>query len=397
MSTNIPEVLQYVILEQGKKYDPNHLVLEDLFDPRVISQSIYECTRSKMWKSSVSYAKFYSDYLTYEINQEILSEAYELDDLFHTVINERGKERLLSSLTFKDRVIEKILNQGFILPLFRPRLIYDNCASLQDRGIHFALNRLEAMIRKMYIHYGKNFYVAKCDIKSYFDNIPHQYLYQKFIRYTYDSRILLLIEKILNQYMIDPAIHNGEKIPFGIGLGGEVAQSFGILCLDDLDHIMKEHSEYKSECYIRYMDDFIFMDTDKNSLKYKMDFIRYYLNQIGGLYLNENKSFISHINQGVKFLKVHFYINENGQIYKHPDSKSFKREKRKLYKLYDLYINGNNISFDNIYHSYQSWRGYIYSVSDIVNIIGIYDQLYEELFNEDTIIERIINMNNNKN
>lgn len=388
MSTNIPYKVQLVHEQNSLIYRPCDVKLEQLFDLSVINQAIYECQRSKMWKSSVTYNTFYNDYTANDIYNSIMSGTYQLDPLFHTIINERGKERLISSLTFRDRVVEKILNQGFILPLFRPKLIYNNCASLEDRGIHFALNRLEVMMFKMFQKYGKNYYVAKCDIKSYFDNISHIYIYNKFDRYIMDKRIIYLIGMVLEQFRLDIAIHNGEQVPFGIGLGGEVSQSIGILCLDELDHILTEDPAYKSEGYIRYMDDFIILDNDLDRLKYKMMFIEQYLNTIG-LRLNKNKSNISNINQGIKFLKVHFYISDTGAIYRHPYQKSFKRENKKLHKLHNLHINNDNISLENIKQSYNSWRGYINSVSDIQNIIGIYDDLYDHLFNEDTVIDRI--------
>lgn len=390
MSSYIPDMVKYIVESEGKEYKAQYITLEQLYDLRIIKQAIHECTRSKMWKSSVSFSKFYTDYLACEIQSQILSGTYTPDKLFHTVIWERGKERLLSSLTFKDRVVEKILNQGYILPLFRPKLIYNNCASLENRGIHFALNRLEVAMSKMYKRYGKNFYVVKCDVKSYFDNIPHTYLYSIFNRYSFDNRISKLIADILCQFMWDTAIHNGEVIPFGIGLGGEVAQSFGIICLNELDHILTENQQYKAKQYIRYMDDFILFENDLQVAQFKLDFVQNYLNQIGGMYLNTNKSKITHIDDGIKFLKVHFYLTNNGEIYRHPCQESFKREKRKLKRMYDLYVNGNNITLENIKQSYMSWRGYINTVSDIENIISIYDDIYNDQFDpERIIIERI--------
>ena len=391
MSTAIPNVLKQITEQNGKVYRPCDVRLEELFDISVIYQAIYEAQRGKMWKSSVTNNVFYRDYLAHEIHQSILSGTYQLDPLFHTIINERGKERLISSLTFRDRVVEKVLNQGFILPLFVPKLIYTNCASLQDRGIHFALNHLEQMMYKMYLKYGKNYYVAKCDIKSYFDSIPHEYMYNIFDRYTMDKRIMWLVGSILEQFRMDSDIHNGDNVPYGIGLGGEVSQSFGTLCLNELDHIMTEDPKLKAECYIRYMDDFIFMGKDLDKLKEKMQFIYYYLKNLN-LKMSKNKCSISHINEGIKFLKVHFFISNSGQIYKHPCQKSFKREIVKLYKMHNLFINNDPITLQNIEQSYYSWRGYINSVSDIPNIISIYDDLYNNLFNyENVITDRITN------
>ena len=60
--------------------------------------------------------------------------------------------------------------------------------------------------------------------------------------------------------------------------------------------------------------------------------------------------------------------------------------------MHNLFINNDPITLQNIEQSYYSWRGYINSVSDIPNIISIYDDLYNNLFNyENVITDRITN------
>lgn len=50
----------------------------------------------------------------------------------------------------------------------------------------------------------------------------------------------------------------GEK---GLGLGSQISQIMELLVLNDLDHFIKERLHIKH--YIRYMDDFILIHSDK--------------------------------------------------------------------------------------------------------------------------------------
>lgn len=371
------------------------ITLETIFNPMNIELAIRECARCKLWKDSVIEGYVYSDYKTHTILYHIFYDpnGYIFDPLFHTTIFERGKERLICSLTFKDRIIHKLLNQCYILPIFRNKLIYDNMASLEGRGIHRALFRLEAMLQKSIRKFGMNFYIAKCDIKSYFDNIPHQYMFEYLDRYTKDKRIMDLIYRILQQYKYDPYIHNGEICDSGIGLGGEVAQSFGILCLNELDHIMKENPYLKVPHYIRYMDDIIMIDKDKKRLEFCINYMDSWLKELG-MFLSPNKTNIMHASEGVKFLKVHFYPKENGFVLMVPNKKAYKKQRIKLIKMKELLMQGEIASVNDIYNAYMSYRGYAMTSGNGYNMINHIDQLFDYLFEEEfenQYVEELVN------
>lgn len=369
----------------------NNIKFEDVFSYYTLKDSFSQCKINTNWKDSVILFDAFSDYKIREILDKLYDNTFFFDPLFHTKIYERGKERLICSLSIKDRIVQKCLNQNYILPMFRPKLIYDNCASLKGKGVDFALRRLKAHLQKAYNLYGNNFYIAKLDIKSYFDSIPHNYIFNIFERHTSDYRLLDMIAKILYQYQIDSWIHNGENVPFGIGLGGEVPQSMGILCLDELDHMFKEY--YQIPYMVRYMDDIILIHQDYNYLSSVIYGASNYLNSLN-MRFNENKTTILHSSQGVLFLKFHFYLGENNrEIYIKPYKKSIKREKRKLNKMSELYRNGEIESWKDVLQSYYSYRGHI-NRGNSYNEVNILDQLIENLTPdqhdfEDIMIQRI--------
>lgn len=329
-----------------------------------------------MWKNSVIEFDSFSDFYIIDILERLYrNKSFYMTPFFHTKINEKGKERLICSLTIRDRIIQKAINQNFLLPAFIPSLIYDNMASIKNRGIDRAVNRLICHLQKAYRNYGNNFYILKCDIKSYYDSISHERCLNLASKYKKDERIIQIFNILFRLYKYDSFIHNGEFVDFGIGLGGEVPQSFGIIYLNEFDHICKE--KLFIPYYIRYADDIILIHNDKEYLKYCLFYLSDYLNSIS-LQFNRNKTMILNCTQGVKFLKFHFNISNSGKVFIIPDKKGIKREKKKLYKFYNL-LEDERITFSDILQNYSSWKGYI-NKSNSYELINYMDQLFNELF-----------------
>jgi len=57
-------------------------------------------------------------------------------------IKERGKDRKITPIHINDRVIQKVLCDYLLTPLFTPKLIYDNGASLPNKGVSFTRKRV---------------------------------------------------------------------------------------------------------------------------------------------------------------------------------------------------------------------------------------------------------------
>ena len=371
--------------------DNNSNLFDQAFSLSSLYNSLDQCIVGTIWKESVMNYYLYRDYYLNWLHCALYSGNFNFSPLFHTKITEHGKERLVCSLTIQDRIVQKSINQRILLPTFRNKLIYDNCASLKCRGVDFAINRLYAHMQKAYENFNSNFYIAKLDIHHYFDSISHNYILSIIDRYIKEPRIVDLISRILYQYRQDSWIHNGENVPFGIGLGGEIPQSFGIICLNELDHIIKEqlHIPYM----VRYMDDIVLIHQDRDYLVKCLNYISEYLYTIG-LILNKNKTTIVPAKEGILFLKFHFYLGNNiREIYIKPNKKSIKNEKRKLIKMVELFKEGYIILPSDIKQSYDSWKGHIQRADSYIEQI-IMDQLFENILTnyiiEDTIINRAI-------
>ena len=352
--------------------------LEEIINIPNLYNAVDECSQGLMWKESVARSVQFRDIVIYNIMHDFYdTQGYLFDKLYHTIIYERGKERLICSNTIRDRIVGKVFNQNFLLPSFVPSFIYDNSASISNKGIDFELDRVELFLHNAYIEYqGTNFYTLKLDIKKYFDNIYHPYILDNINKYTQDQRIMNYFRNMLYNFQVDSCIHNGENSLNGIGLGGEPSQSFGLICLNEFDHIAKEIFHFKY--YVRYMDDILIIFNDK---KYLIDFYNYADNHIKlflHMQLNYNKSNIISISEGVLFLKVHFYVSNTGVIYRKVYKATIKRIKNKMNKFSDM-LNEGTIRFTDIRCYYSSVRGSLLR-ADCYNEISALDQLFNTLY-----------------
>ena len=361
--------------------DQKYYRLENIINIPNLYNSLSDCTRGLMWKESVVRASEFSDILINSIMSDFYyNKNYVFDKLFHTYVNERGTQRLICSTTIRDRIVQKAFNQNFLLPAFKNTFIYDNTASLKGKGINFAINRLKYFMHNAYIEYGgNNFYVLKLDIRKYFDNIYHPYILNKISEHTDDQRVLNYFINMMYNFQYDEYIHNGENIPSGVGLGGEVPQSFGLICLNEFDHIAKE--KYKFKYYVRYMDDIIILFNDKLYLENFLLFADNYIKTILNMNFNYHKTSITNISEGILFLKIHFYIDNNGGIYKQVYKKTIKRTKQKMRSLKDL-LDNNIVTFSDINRFYNSIRGSI-SRCNCYDEINALDELFNTLYIND--------------
>ena len=135
-----------------------------------------------------------------------------------------------------------------------------------------------------------NFYCLKCDVKKFFDNINHDILINTLKREIENSDILSLIEEVVFSFQ-------KEK---GIPLGNLTSQYFANIYLNELDQFVKRKLRIKY--YIRYTDDFLILNSDKNYLLELIKPINNFLKGRLKLNLHPDKIIVRKYNQGIDFL-----------------------------------------------------------------------------------------------
>jgi RNA-directed DNA polymerase len=155
------------------------------------------------------------------------------------------KERRICEAPFADRVLHHAI-MNVLEPHFESFQIHDSYACRTGKGTDAALRRA--------LHFARRYpWVAKCDIRHYFDSIDHGVLKTLLARRFKDARVLRLLSAIVDTYQTT----SGRGVP----IGNLTSQYFANHYLGYLDHCAKE--ELQIPGWIRYMDDMLIFDTDK--------------------------------------------------------------------------------------------------------------------------------------
>ena len=286
---------------------------------------------------------------------------------------ERGKLRLIKSVHIRERVVQRSLCSNAMVPVLQNGLIYDNGASMEGKGIHFAINRLDAHIHRFYRKNGfsNDGYILLIDFSKYFDNILHEPVYQDLQRNFTDERIINLARQLIRPFCADR--EDGQEISMGIG--SQISQILAVRYPNDIDHFIEQ--ELGISEHGRYMDDSYLIHHSKEYLKYCLEQLRERFAE-KGIIVNEKKTQIVKLSSWSKFLKFRYKLTDTGRLVQKPGRESIVRERRKLHKLKVKYDNGE-ICFPDIRSQYASWRGYIEqadSYRTVCNMDNTFNRLY---------------------
>lgn len=209
---------------------------EKIADANNLMRSGKRCMKEISWKYSTQ--NFYLDRINrVRIAKERLESMDRMSDGFTVFkINERGKIRNIRSVHINERMVQKTQSDFSLIPNIRPRLIYDNYASLEKRGISQAFDRLKVHLQRYYRTHGTNVgYIAMADLHAYFDSIDHDCIYEQCKKvFKHDPKSLYLLMDFVDAF--------GDK---SLGLGSQVSQILAIFYPNEIDHFIKEQLKIK--------------------------------------------------------------------------------------------------------------------------------------------------------
>jgi len=176
-------------------------------------------------------------------------------------------------------------------PVLERPLIYNSYACRKGKGTHaavlYAFNQCKSKP-----------YFVKLDIRKYFDSIDHGTLKIQLRRLIKDSRVITLLDGIIDSYETSP----GKGIP----IGNLTSQFFANMHLADLDHYILEQLHPSSYC--RYMDDFVLWTSSQEQSKEMLIKVIDYAGK--NLYLELKPPVFGDSVSGLPFLG--FLIKKNG-------------------------------------------------------------------------------------
>jgi len=274
------------------------------------------------------------------IQNHLIWQSYQPGEYRFFIVTE-PKERQIQALPFNDRVVQHALN-NVIEPVLERAFIYHSYACRKGKGAHIASEHLSRWLYDLHVQHGEAVYCLKADISKYFHSIDHDALKRIIRRKIKCKRTLWLIDKIID--------HNGLGTHTGIPVGNLTSQVFANVYLHELDSYVKE--TLREHYYMRYMDDFVLLSHDKESLRRTLADIEGFLWETLKLRLNP-KTYIFKVKQGVDFIGYRHWCT-----HKKVRKGSVKRIRKKIKRFIERYATGA-IDFQTVNKSIQSWLGHI--------------------------------------
>ena len=342
------------------------LSFDAIFSYDNLYKSYIKCRRNVGWKASTQRYIVQAPLNVYQTRQKLLKGKFKTSGFFEFDLYERGKKRHIRSVKIEERVVQRCLCDHALVPVIESTFVYDNGASIKNKGYHFAMNRMKRHLQYHYRKYGNDGYILLFDFHHFFDNVSHE-LVKKIVADHFDD-----------QRIIDLTYHFIEAFgDIGLGLGSQISQTLALASCNKLDHIVKEKLQVK--CYGRYMDDGYLIHPDKEYLKECLQIIKEICDELG-IILNEKKTQIVKLSHGFTWLKGRFYLTPTGKVVKKIYKRSVTRERRKLKKLKKFYDSGK-VTANDVWCAFQSWRAYAYHFNayhTIQNMEILYNQLYRK-------------------
>lgn len=322
-----------------------NITYDEVFTHSNIYNSLRKCMLSVGWKPSIQRYKNHVVSNVTRLYNTLKKRKFKSKGFYEFRIIERGKERNIKSVNVEERVVQRCFCDYGLVPAIMPKLIYDNAACLEGRGYDFSINRMTGHLSKFYKEYGVNGWILQFDISKYFESIPHEKMISAVSKIIKDKDIINLYSELVKNM--------GDGV--GLGLGSQISQISAVYYLNPLDHHIKDN--LKMKFYGRYMDDAYIICESKDVLAKCLLDIRTILNNLG-LTLSEKKTKITKLSKGFTFLKCRFSFGDNGKIIKKPYKKSIAIMRRKI-KTFAEKIKNGEMTYADVYASYQSWCGYV--------------------------------------
>lgn len=332
-------------------------------------KAMLKCKSGVTWKDSVSRYSNNGLSSVLKLKNSLDEDTYRIEDYYHFTIHE-PKMREIVSTKFKDRVFQRSLCDNYLYHEITKGFIYDNGACQINRGTDFSRNRLKVHLQKYYRQHGPKGYVLKIDFKNYFGSTPHSTVKDALKKVVKDEWALKQVCKIIDSYNTD-----GKAV--GLGLGSQITQLVQLLVLNRMDHYIKEY--LRIEHYIRYMDDMVLIDGNKDYLMICLKDIQGKAAELG-LSLNMQKTQLFKLSQGINFLGFKFLLSDTGKVVMLINHSNISKRKRKLRK-YHAMVTSGRMTRQKADECYLAWRAHA-SKGNSYKLIANIDRFYQDLWRE---------------
>lgn len=215
-------------------------MLEEILDDRNLDESFRYVLRGRKRKESKSGKYFLAnkERILSKVKEDIRNMAFNITGYQEMVIDERGKERVIQSVPYYERIVLNAVMK-VVEKHLTPKLISSTAASIKGRGMHMLYNLMKKDLKGD----PEGTRVAyQIDIKKFYQSTDQDLMMQVIRRYIGDKYVLDILEK---------SVH---LLPSGMSIGLRTSQFLENLYLSYyLDHEVKDVHRIKH--FYRYCDD----------------------------------------------------------------------------------------------------------------------------------------------
>lgn len=202
------------------------------------------------------------------------------------------KPRNIHKAAVRDRLLHHAVYR-FLYPFFDKAFCSESYSCRLGKGTHRAINKFREFALKESENNTKTLWILKCDIRKFFASIDQNILIRILEKYIKDPDIILLLSEIIRSFY-------STKIGVGLPLGNLTSQLLVNIYMNYFDQWIKHRM--KARYYIRYADDFLILNKDKDFLLELTPKIADFLDENLKLELHPNKLFIKTLPSGLDFL-----------------------------------------------------------------------------------------------
>lgn len=379
-------------------------------DANNLYEGFVAARKGSSWKTEVQRFRWNWSSEILKLQKELIAfqkgepNGYTLQPYSKFEISERGITRPITALRVRDRVVKHVLNDLYLIPHIRPKLIYDNGASLKNKGIDFTRRRFIAHLQSFYRKYKTNEgYIRLTDFSGFYDNIDHRLAYRMVCKYEKDEFARKLVKQALESYRIDVSYmtddeyekaktvkfkivdyrrecHTNENrgmkyLEKSLSVGDFTSQIIAVYYPTFVDRVMKIICGQKY--YDRYMDDTVIIEKDLPKLKnlgkiFDVEAQKY------KLFINSKKTKICKLSKTFTYLQYRYKMTNDGHVIVKIGKKTIVRMRRKMKKLSVMVMNG----VKDIKRSEELFRSWIcnfrkvMSKKQIESIVNLYRDLF---------------------
>jgi RNA-directed DNA polymerase len=280
------------------------------------------------------------DELLMVMHEKLKAGTYRFKPARRVLIPKEGtdKKRKLGIPVVMDRVVAQSLNLVFE-EIFDPDFTESNFGFRRGRSQHQAIRHVQGIVREGYE------WCASIDLKSFFDEIPHDLILKLVRRKIADERLVTLVARALKAGVIVEG--RMEKTTKGCPQGSPVSPMLSNIVLNELDHEL----ERRGHRYCRWADDFLILLKSERAARRVMDGIVKYLEEELNLPVNREKSEVSQTKDvpflGFQILRGKIRVSNKARV-------KFKDKIRKLTRR-----NNSQSMFQNIQELNKYLQGWV--------------------------------------